>query len=134
MASGNWEGARKDLLHCKAPEAEALYDECSRHIDKGEEATLKKRLKSEGFHGWKVEVDLKNAKRKAELEGFITDELVKAGVDLAMPEVDEKVFKRAVARAQRRVKNPGREVGAVRLVPQVEEKLARQMRAQQEQK
>jgi hypothetical protein len=36
-----------------------------------------------------------------------------------------------VARAQRRVKNPGREVGAVRLVPQVEEKLARQMRAQQ---
>ncbi|MFT3771352.1 MAG: hypothetical protein QM820_38545 [Minicystis sp.] len=132
MAAGRWEQARKDLVHCKAPEAEALYDECCRHIDKGEAATTKKRLKAEGFHGWRVEAAVKNGKLKAELEGLITEELGKAGVDLDMPEIDEKLFKAAVARAQRRVKNPRGEMGAVRLVPIVEEKLARQMRQMQE--
>jgi hypothetical protein len=132
MANGRWEDARKDLVHCKAPEAEPLYDECCRHIDKGEQATFKKRLKSEGFHGWKVEVGVKNAKVRAELEGLITDELARAGIDLDLPDIDEKAFKAAVAKAQRRVRNPSREVGAIRLVPQVEERLARQMREMQE--
>jgi hypothetical protein len=132
MAEGRWEQARKDLVHCKAPEAEALYDECCKHIDKGEQASFKKRLKSEGFHGWKVEVGVKNAKLRAELEGLITEELGRAGVDLDLPEIDEKAFKAAVAKAQRRVRSPSREMGAIRLVPQVEEKLARQMREMQQ--
>lgn len=132
MAAGRWEQARKDLVHCKAPEAEKLYDECCAQLEKGERTTMKKRLKAEGFHGWKVEVTAKSAKLRAELEGLITEELGRAGVDLDMPEIDEKVFKAAVAKAQRRVRSPAREVGAVRLVPQVEEKLARQMREMQE--
>jgi len=128
MADSRWEDARKDLMHCKAPEAEALYDECCVHVEKGELATMKKRLKAEGFHGWKVEVAVKNAKLRAEIEGLITEELGRAGVDLDLAEIDEKAFKKAVTRAQRRVRNPSRETGAVRLVPVVEEKLARQMR------
>jgi hypothetical protein len=128
MAAGRWEDARKELVHCQAPEAEALYEECSTHIDKGEAASMKKRLAAEGFHGWKVEVGVKNAKLKAELEGLIAEELARAGVDLGMPEIDEKALKPAVARAQRRVRSPAREVGAVRLVPIMEEKFARQMK------
>src|SRR4051812_7851846 len=51
MADGRFVEARKDLMHCKLPEAEALYDECSAAIDKGERTTRKKQLVAEGFHG-----------------------------------------------------------------------------------
>ena len=127
MDAGRYADARKVLLHCKAPEAEKLYDACTAAIDKGEQATVKKRLKAEGFHGWKVEVSVKSARLKAEMEGLITEELGRAGIDLALPEIDEKAFKAAVARAQRRVKSQSRETGAIRLVPVVDEKLAKLM-------
>jgi hypothetical protein len=127
MAAGRWVDARKLLVSCKAPEAEALYDECSRNVDKGEEASFKKRLKAEGFHGWKVEVDLKNARAKAEMERLVTEELQRAGVDMAMPEVDQTVFQKALGRAQRRAKVPSREAGAVKLVPMVDGELAKRL-------
>ena len=60
----------------------------------------------------------------------IEEELTRAGVDLAMPEIDEKAFKKAVARAQQRVRGRTSEMGAVRLVPVMTEALAKQMRAQ----
>jgi hypothetical protein len=131
MAKGQWEDARRDLLHCKAPEAEALYDECSRAIDKGEAATIKKRLAGDGFHGWKVVVDAKNARLKAELERLVTEEMEKAGVDLGLPDIDEDALKPAMARAQRRVKSSARENVAVRLVPVVSGELAERMKQQQ---
>lgn len=130
MADGRWEDARKLLVHCKAPEAEALYDECSTHIDKGEREGLKKRLAAEGFHGWRVDVASKSPKLKAELEGLITEELAKAGVDLAMPDLPETAqadLKRAMTRAQKRVKRATNERVNVQLVPMMEEKLARQI-------
>jgi hypothetical protein len=127
MEAGRFEDARKLLVHCQHPDAEKLYDECSAAIDKGERVHLKKRLAGEGFHGWKVDAAVKNAKLKAELERLIAEELEKAGVDLGLPEIDEKAFKSAVTRAQRRVRNPRGEVGAVRLVPVVDGALAREM-------
>ena len=121
MAEGRYSDARKILLHCQAPEAEALYDKCSAAVDLGERAQLKKRLAGDGFHGWKIQVDLSSARRKAELEKLIGEELARAGVDLGLPDVDEKVFKAAVARAQRRTRGAGgREMGAVKLVPIVD--------------
>lgn len=127
MDAGRFADARKALVHCKAPEAEALYDECSAAIDKGEASSRKKQLVAEGFHGWRVDVSVKNARLRAEMEKLITEELERSGVDLGLPEIDEKAFKAAVGRAQRRVKNRNAEVGAVRLVPLMEEKLARQL-------
>jgi hypothetical protein len=128
MAAGRWEDARKDLIHCQAPEAEALYDECSRHIDKGQAATTKKLLAAEGFHGWKVDVAVKNARLKAEIEGLITEELDKAGVDLGLPEIDQKAFQAAVNKAQRRVRTPVRERVSARLVPMMEERFAQRLK------
>lgn len=130
MADGRFEEARKDLMHCKLPEAEALYDECSAVIDKADRATLKKQLVAEGFHGWKVEVSVKSARVRKEMEKAIEEELGRAGVDLALPEIDEKAFKKAVTRAQQRVRGRTSEMGAVRLVPVMTEKLAKAMRAQ----
>lgn len=122
MAKGRWEDARAKLLHCKAPEAEALYDECSKHVDKADEATLKKRLASEGFHGWKVQISLSNPKRKAEFEAIAAEEIARAGIDLGLPDIDQNAVNTAVARAQRRFRNKagkgaGRDVGMVKLVP-----------------
>lgn len=125
MEAGRWADARKVLLHCKAPEAEKLYDECSAAIEKGERATVKKRLQAEGFHGWKIEVSVKSKKLKAELETLLTEELDRVGIDLALPEIDEKAFKAAVARAQKRVKSRSTETAAIRLIPVMDEKLAK---------
>jgi hypothetical protein len=130
MAAGRFEDARKDLMRCTLPEAEALYDKCSAEIDKADRVHLKKRLVAEGFHGWKIEVTVKSAKVRAQMEKAIEEELERAGVDLALPEVDEKAFKKAVARAQQRVRGRTSEMGAVRLVPVMTEALAKQMRAQ----
>ena len=133
MATGKHAQARKVLLHCKHEDAEKLYDECSVAVDRDEAASFKKQLKAEGFHGWKVEVGVKNAKLKAELEALITEELAKAGVDLSLPQIDEGKLPAAVRRAQRRTKVASRETGPVRLVPMVEGNLARQLAAQQRQ-
>jgi hypothetical protein len=115
MAEGRHDKARETLLHCNAPEAEALYDQCSAAVDKEERAGVRKQLAAQGFHGWKVEVTLKSAARKRELEALVTQELERAGMDLAMPQIDEDVFKAAVARAQRRARGSGNAM--VKLVP-----------------
>jgi uncharacterized protein YcgL (UPF0745 family) len=116
MADGRYEKARETLIHCGAPEAEALYDACSAAVDKAERGSVKKQLAAQGFHGWKVEVSLKSTVRKRELEALVTQELERAGMDLAMPQIDEDVFKAAVTRAQRRARGGGG--GAmVKLVP-----------------
>ena len=115
MEQGKYDKARSQLMRCSSPEAEALYDECSVKIDQKDRTTLVKRLASEGFHGWKIQVDVASAKRKKELEGLVAQELTKAGVDLAMPNVDQDVVKEAVQRAQRRAR-PGRDPGTVKLV------------------
>jgi hypothetical protein len=116
MADGRHDKAREVLMHCNAPEAEALYDACSAAVDKAERSTLKKELASQGFHGWRVEVSLKSAARKRELEALVTQELERAGMDLAMPQIDEAVFKAAVTRAQRRARGGGGSA-MVKLVP-----------------
>ena len=118
MAAGRYEDARSLLFKCQAPEAEALYDQCSVAVDRKDNATIKKRLAGDGFYGWKVEVSLSAGRRKAELEKLIAEEIARAGIDLGLPEVDEKPLKAAIARAQRRAKvSGGREMGAVKLVP-----------------
>jgi hypothetical protein len=82
-----------------------------------------------GFHGYRVEVSLKNARLKAELEALVAEELERAGIDLGMPDVDQKALQGAVNRAQRRVRRTnGIQTGAVKLVPIVDGQLARQMR------
>lgn len=118
MAAGRHADARSLLMRCQAPEAESLYDQCSAVVDVAERAQLKKRLAGDGFHGWRIEVDLESPRRKAELEKLIAEELARAGVDLGLPEIDEKAFQTAVTRAQRRTRGAGgREAGAVKLVP-----------------
>jgi hypothetical protein len=117
MAAGRHKDARALLLHCHAPEAEALYDACSAALDKADRATVKKRLAAEGFHGWKVLVSVQNARRKAELEGLVAEEIARAGVDLDLPDVDQDAVKAAVARAQSRAKRGSRDTGTIKLVP-----------------
>jgi hypothetical protein len=117
MANGRHKDALTLLLHCHAPEAEALYDECSAALAGEERATTKKRLAAEGFHGWKVEVSVQNARRKAELEKLVAEEIARAGVDLGLPDVDPEAVKAAVARAQRRAKRNSRDAGTIKLVP-----------------
>lgn len=118
LAQGRPDDARKGLIKCTSPEAEALYDECCKALEPSDRAALKKELAAQGFHGWKVEVDLKEPKRKAELEALIAKEIAKAGVDLDTPDVDQNAVKAAFARAERKVQRPGRGgMGMVRLVP-----------------
>lgn len=118
MAKGRHEDARKGLLHCKAAEAEALYDECCKHLEKGDRAAMKSQLAIAGFHGWKVEVSFANPRRKAEMEAFIAEELAKAGVDLDLPDIDQEAVQAAVLKAQRRARLKGsREGGEIKLVP-----------------
>lgn len=128
MKDERFEKARKLLLHCHAPEAEGLYDECSRRIDEADRTNAKKRLADAGFHGWKIEVSTKSPRRKKELEGLVAEEIAKAGVDLGLPEMDEDKVKAAIARAQRRaLRGATTEVGAIRVVPIVDpKKLPRQ--------
>jgi len=118
MAEGNHEDARKGLLHCKAPEAEALYDECCKHLEKGDRNAMKSSLAAAGFHGWKVEVGIQNPRRKAEMEAFMAEELAKAEVDLDLPDIDQDAVQAAALRAQRRARLKGsKEGGTIRLVP-----------------
>jgi len=128
MKEERYEKARKLLLHTKAPEAEALYDECSLAIDKADLVNSKKRLADAGFHGWKIEVTTKNPRRKKELESLVAEEIAKAGVDLGLPDIDEKKVKAAITRAQKRaIRGATTEVGAVRVVPVLDpKKLPRQ--------
>jgi hypothetical protein len=121
MAKGRHEDARKGLLHCHTPEAEALYDECSAAVDKADAVTLKKRARAQGFRGWRVEASMKNGRGRAELEAFIARELAKAGVDLDTPELDQAAVKAALGRAEQKARNKGMTgAAAVKLVPIIE--------------
>jgi hypothetical protein len=117
MEKGDYEAARKAVMHCTGPEAEELYAKCSAKIDESERAGVKKQLAAQGFHGWKIEVSARGARRKAELEKLVADELAKAGIDLAMPDLDEGVAKGVIARVQRKLAASGREPVAIGLVP-----------------
>ena len=115
MAEKRYQKARAIAARLHLPEAEGLYDECCKHLDKDDRAKLKLELGKQGFHGWKVEVTQSSAKRRTELEKLIAEELRKASLDLDLPNVDEEVFKAVVEEAQRRAR-PGGLGGSVRLV------------------
>ena len=118
MASGRHDDARKGLIKCESPEAEVLYEECCKALESSDRASLKKELAGQGFHGWKIEVDLKDPKRKADLERLIAREIASAGLDLDMPDIDQEAVKAAFMRAERKAQRPGRGgLGTVRLVP-----------------
>lgn len=117
MAAGRFEKARAGLVHCRAPEAEALYETCCAALEKDDRARLKTQLAASGFFGWKVEVTVKGAKLKAELERLIADELARADIDLGLPDVDEAALRAALGRAQRRMRSGSGAQAAVRLVP-----------------
>jgi len=118
MAKGRYGDARRGLVHCKSPEAEALYDECSAAVDKADTVNLKKRARAAGFRGWKVEVAMKDARSRARLEALVATELTRAGIDLETPEVDEAAVKAAMGRAQQKAANKGMAgVGSMKLVP-----------------
>lgn len=121
MAKGRHEDARRALLHCGSPEAEALYDACSVAVDKADAVTLKKRARAAGFRGWKVEVSMKDARGRAQLEALVARELTKAGVDLDTPEIDQAAVKAALARAGQKARNKGiAGAGTMKLVPVME--------------
>lgn len=107
MAKGRHEEARRLLLHCSLPEAEVLYDACSVAVDKADAITLKKRARAEGFRGWKIEVSMKDARGRAQLEALVARELTKAGVDLDTPEIDQAAVEAALARAGQKARNKG---------------------------
>src|SRR4051812_37356640 len=118
MARGRHDDARKGLIKCSSPEAEVLYEECCKALESSDRASLKQQLAAQGFHGWKVEVDLKEPRRKAELEALIAKEIARAGIDLDTPDLDQDAVKAAFARAERKAQRPGRGgMGTVRLVP-----------------
>jgi hypothetical protein len=118
MARGRYEDARKGLVHCAAPEAEALYDECSRAVDAADAVSLDKQARAAGFRGWKVEVSMKDGRARAQLEALIGRELAKAGIDLTTAQIDQEKVKAALARAQQKARNKGiGGVGTMKLVP-----------------
>jgi hypothetical protein len=118
MADGRHDDARKGLIKCSSPEAEVLYEACCKALESTDRATLKKELAGQGFHGWKIEVDLKDPKRKADLERLIAAEIARAGLDLDLPDIDQEAVKAAFMRAERKAQRPGRGgMGSVRLVP-----------------
>ncbi len=118
MAKGRYEDARKGLLHCKSPEAEALYDECSTAVDKEDGILAKKRARAQGFRGWRVEATMKRGRGRTELEAFVARELAKTGLDLDTPDLDQAAVKEALARAQRKALNKGMTgATAIKLVP-----------------
>jgi len=118
MAQGRYEDARRGLIKCSAPEAEALYEACCKGLETSDRAALKKQLAAQGFHGWKVEVTVKDPRRKAELEAMITRELASAGLDLGSPDIDQDAVKAAFGRADRKAqRKSGGLVGSMRLVP-----------------
>src|SRR5690348_454307 len=107
MARGRYEDARRGLLHCKSPEAEALYDECSAAVDRESAASLKKQARAAGFRGWRVDVSMKDPRGKGRLEALVAAELERAGVDLETPEVDQEAVKAAIRRAEQKARNKG---------------------------
>jgi hypothetical protein len=118
MAKGRWEDARRGLIHCTSPEAEALYDECSRAVDRADQVSLKKRARGAGFRGWKVEVTIRDPHARAQIEALAARELAKANIDLETPNLDEAAVKKALARVQQKAINKGlRGVGSMKLVP-----------------
>jgi hypothetical protein len=116
MAAGRYEKARSAAFRLKSEDAEKLYDECCKHLEKHDAAKMKQELAKGGFHGWKIEVNVASEKRRAELETLIAQELEKAGIDLGMPDIDEKALQAAVNKAQRRAKKGNASAGNVRLV------------------
>jgi hypothetical protein len=121
MAKGRYDDARKGLIHCRTPEAEALYDECSVAVDKADAVSLKKRARAQGFRGWKVEASMKKGRGRTDLEAFIARELAKAGLDLDTPELDQDAVKAALTRAQQKALNKGMTgASAIKLVPIIE--------------
>ena len=121
MAEGRHDKARSHLMRCSGDEVDALYDECSAAIDGADRIKTKKQLAAQGFHGWRVDVDVRSVRRKKELEALVADELRKAGVDLDLPEIDEAEVNAALTRAQQRfAKSGGRALGSVKLVPMVD--------------
>lgn len=121
MKEGRHDKARKILAHCDAPEAEKLYDECSAIIDKAEAKFVKKQLADAGFHGFKIEVSSKNPKRKKEIEAIVAEEMEKAGIDLGLPDLDEKKARAALAKAQKRAsRGSTTDVPTVRIVPMID--------------
>jgi hypothetical protein len=124
MAAGDYESARKAVMRVKGDEAEALYAECSKHIDVAEKIDVKKKLAAEGFHGWRIDVSARGQKRKTEIEKLVRAELEKVGFDLDLPEMDEAEAKKAVARVQRKIIGAGREPVEIRLVPLLDQRSA----------
>lgn len=123
MARGRFEDARRRLLECSSPEAEALYDECSAAVDKADAATLKKRARAAGFRGWKVEVSMKDAQSRTRLEALVARELERSGIDLEAPDIDEAKVKAALSRAEQKARNKGiNSPGSMKLVPVVAER------------
>ena len=121
MARGRFEDARRGLVHCTTPEAEALYEECSAAVDKADSVLVKKRARAQGFRGWKVEASMKRGRGRTELEAFIARELTKAGVDLDTPELDQAAVKAALTRAQQKALNKGMSGATqIKLVPLIE--------------
>jgi hypothetical protein len=118
MARGRFDDARRGLLHCTTPEAEALYDECSAAVDAADAVAAKRQARAAGFQGWKVEVSMKDAQGRARLETLVARELQRAGVDLDDPGIDEAVVRAALSRAEQKARNKGlNSAGSVRLVP-----------------
>jgi hypothetical protein len=118
MARGRFEDARKGLVHCTSPEAEALYEECSAAVDKADAKANQKRAHAAGFRGWKVEITMKDEKAKAKLSAIIAKELERSGIDLAVLEVDEARVQAALDRAQLKARNKGlNSPGTVKVVP-----------------
>jgi hypothetical protein len=107
MSKGRYEDARRGLVHCKSPEAEALYDECSAAVDKEGAAAQTKQARASGFRGWRVEVTMKDARGKAQLEALILKELASAKVSLEALEVDQDAVQAAFGRAERKARNKG---------------------------
>jgi UTP:GlnB (protein PII) uridylyltransferase len=118
MARGRYEDARRGLVHCTSPEAEALYEECSAAVDKADVAANQKRAHAEGFRGWKVEVTMKDEKAKAKLLAIIAREIERSGIDLSALQIDETRVQAALDRAQVKARNKGlNSPGTVKVVP-----------------
>jgi hypothetical protein len=118
MTAGRFEDARRGLVHCHAPEAEALYEQCSVAVDKADAVALKKHARAAGFQGWRVEVNMRDARSRARLEALALQELQKAGIDLETPALDEDAVRAALARVQQKALNKGLAGAAtMKLVP-----------------
>lgn len=118
MAKGRYEDARRGLIHCTSPEAEALYDQCSTEVDRADAHIIKKQARAAGFRGYRIDIKMNDAKSRARLEALVAKELAAAGIDLEAPALDEAKVQAALGRAQQKARNKGLTgVGTLRLVP-----------------